>query len=360
MADTLQLDESDVQEHFFDAGWTDGLPIVPPTLDRVAAMLEGIEPGEVLGGVAQRGVQVTAEQAAIAAVMAGCRPGYFPIVLAAVTGMLDPAFNVHAVVTSTGGAAICAVVSGPLAAEVGMNARHNVLGPGNRANATIGRTLRLLAINVLGARPGGMDGSSFGHAGKYTFCFAEDPPPAPWEPLRVALHGALDDTTVTLLPAEAPRQVANHLNGDPEGLLRTVAAALANPSHFSVGKGFQALVVLGPEHAAAIAGGGWSRRDVREFLYEASRVTPAQLEAAGVLLEVGAQHDMTPGPDGRLPAVASPDDVLLVTAGGAGPGWSAVIPSWAPKMHARSVTRRVRRPGEGLPDCGPDGCLITW
>ena len=119
------------------------------------------------------------------AVMAGCKPEYFPVVVAALEAMFDPAFNLHTVLTSTGGAALCVVVSGPIAAEIGMNARHNALGQGNRANATIGRALRLIATNALGSRPGESDASSFGHPGKFTLCFAEDPPPAPWQPLSV-------------------------------------------------------------------------------------------------------------------------------------------------------------------------------
>ncbi len=360
--DVLEVGDADVQELFFDRGWTDGLPIVPPTPDRVTAMLAsgGVEPTELLGTVPQRDRGVTAEKAAIAAVMAGCRPEYFPVVLAGLAGMLDPAFNAHAAVTSTGGAALCLIVSGPLAADLHMAATHNALSSGSRPNATIGRAVRLVAMNVLGARTGAMDGSSLGHPGKYTFCFAEDPPPAPWEPLRVERGFAPDDTTVTIMATEGPRQVANHLNSDAHGVLATMAAAMSNPATFCVGKGGQAIVVLGPEHAGALVGAGWGRAAVRERLAELSRVRPEELEAAGVVIERGAQHDMTPGPDGRLPTVPEPDDIILVTAGGAGAGWSAYVPAWAPVLHSRSVTRLVRPVGEALPDCGPDSCAVTF
>lgn len=364
MTDTevLDVDDADVHELFFDRGWTDGLPVVPPTPDRVASMLAagGADPDQVVGAVAQRSRSVTAEKAAIAAVMAGCRPEYFPVVLAGLQGILDPAFNAHAAVTSTGGAALCLVVSGPLAAELGMAARHNALSSGSRPNATIGRAVRLVAMNVLGARTGGLDGSSLGHPGKYSFCFAEDPPPAPWEPLRVERGFDETDTTVTVMATEGPRQVANHLNPDPEGILATMAAAMRNPATFCVGKGGQAIVVFGPEHAGALAGAGWTRAAVRQRLAELSRVRPEELEAAGVLIERGAQHDMTTGPDGRLPSVPGPDDIALVTAGGAGAGWSAYIPAWAPVLHSRSVTRRVRPTAEALPDCGPDSCAVPF
>lgn len=365
MADLLEVEEADAQEHFFEEGWTDGLPIVPPTPDRVFAMLDGggiDDPDDVLGSVPQRGVVVTAEKAAINAVMAGCRPDYFPIVLAGLGAMLDPAFNAHTVTTSTGGAALCLIVSGPMAREVGMNSQHNVLGPGNRANATIGRALRLVASNVLGAKTTGLDGSSVGHPGKYTLCFAEEPPPDPWETLGVSLGYQPQDTVVTIVPTEGPRQVANHLVEDPARVLLTFAAAMKVPSNFVSGKRAQAVVVLGHEHRTAVIEAGWTRRRVQEFLADHSRVSPAELEAAGIELQVGTGHDMVPDDDGLLDTVATPDDVFVVTAGGAGAGWSAYIPSWAPidLGQSRAVSRRVRPADEALPECGPDGCAVDY
>jgi hypothetical protein len=361
--ETLVLEESDVQEEFFARGWTDGLPVVPPTPDRVQAMLDVVaadDPGLLIGFLPARGRGVTLEKAAVNAVMAGCRPEYFPVVVAALEAMFDPAFNLHTVLTSTGGAAICTIVSGPIAAEIGMNSRHNLLGPGNRANATIGRTLRLVALNVLGSKPGESDASSFGHPGKYTLCFAEDPPPEPWEPLRVELGYAEEDTTVTVLPAEAPSQLAQQLTDSAEDVLRSFAVSIRHPTWFSTGKGGHGALLLGPEHAGFCVAQGWSRARVREYVYEHARVPADELVAAGVQLEANSQHDMTPGADGRLASLASPDDVVLVTAGGEGAGWSAWLPSWAPLRHAGRATRRVRPAGEALPDCGPDGCIVPW
>jgi hypothetical protein len=218
-----------------------------------------------------------------------------------------------------------------------MNSGHGVLGPGNRPNATIGRSLRLLAITVFDARPGLMDSSSIGHPGKYTLCFAEDGPPAPWEPLRVSLGFELEDTTVTLMPVEGPRQIANHLNGDGRGVLKTIAAMMRNPATFIVGKGGQGIVVLGPEHALALLESGISRDEACSILARESRVAPAELEAAGVMLEAGSQHDMTPAPDGLLPTVAGPEDLLIVTAGSGGAGWSSWMPSYAPAKRCPTV-----------------------
>lgn len=361
MAELLEVEDSEVQELFFERGWTDGLPIVSPTPDRVGRMLDasGLEADEMLGGVPQRAKTVSAEQAAICAVMAGCRPDYFPIVVTAIEAMLDPVFNAHCPLTSTGSAAICTVVSGPMAEAVGMNSGHNALGPGNRANATIGRSLRLLGITALDARPGLMDASSIGTPAKYTLCFAEDAPPAPWTSLRESLGFEAGDTTVTLMATEGPRQIANHLNGDGDAVLDTFAAMLRNPASFMVGKGGQAIAVVGPEHMIAFAEAGITREEAAAAITARSRIDPAAIEAAGVMIEHGSQHDMTPGADGLLPTLAGPEDLLLVTAGGGGSGWSAMLPSFAPKIHTRTVTRRVRPADEALPDCGEDSCEIS-
>jgi hypothetical protein len=344
----LSLEESEVQEHFFEAGWTDGLPIVPPTPDRVTTFVEaaGLDAQHVLGTVPGRDRSITLIQAAINAVMAGCKPAYFPVVIAAVEAMLDPVFNVNTVLTSTGGAAICVLVSGPFASSIGMNSRHNALGPGCRANATIGRAVRLLAMNALDARTGGLDGTSLGHPGKYSLCFAEDPPPAPWLPLAQRLGFPSGATTVTVLGTEAPRQIANNLNGSGTGVLRTFAAAMRNPATFTVGKGGQVVLVSGPEHTGAIIAEGYSQAAAVEFLMHESRVSTSELEAAGVIIERDGQHDMTPGADGLLPSIAADEDLFLVTAGGAGAGWSAYIPCWAPTLHTRAATRAVRSAGD--------------
>jgi hypothetical protein len=363
MTEVLSFDDHEVQEEFFARGWTDGLPIAAPTPERVQSLLDMVDAGEgdtLIGYVSARGRGVTLEQAAINAVMAGCRPEYFPVVVAALEAMFDPAFNLHTVLTSTGGAALCVVVSGPIAAEIGMNARHSALGPGNRANATIGRALRLVAMNVLGSKPGESDASSFGHPGKYTLCFAEDAPPAPWAPLRVELGYDESDTTVTLVPTEGPHQLAQQLTDSADDILRSFGRSIRHPAWFSTGKGGHGILILGPEHAQFCIAAGLSRADVRERIYEAARVPADELVAAGVHLERNAQHDMTPAADGTLASLRSPDDVLLVTAGGEGAGWSAWLPAWAPVRHAYRATRRVRPAGEPLPECGPDGCLVPW
>lgn len=319
---------------------------------RVQAMLDyaGLPAGTVVGAVPQRHREVTAEKAAINAVMAGCRPEYFPVVIAALSAMLDPAFNANTALSSTGGAAMCLIVSGPLVTEIGFAAQHNVLGVGSRPNATIGRSLRLVAMNVLGARSPGMDGSSIGNPGKFTMTLAEDMPPPSWPMLRTELGYNDEQSSVTIIATEGVRQIANHLNGDPVGILRTIAAALTCPSVYIAGKGGQAVVVVGYEHRSILADAGWSKAAIRDWLVEHTRISPEHLTDAGVLLEVDAQHDMTPGADGRIPTIRNADDLLLVPAGGAGAGWSACIPAWAPDIHSRYCSRRVMPPGAGLPE----------
>ena len=360
MAELVTVDEGEAIEYAYAQGWTDGLPVVPPTEARVAAMLAaaGVGPDHVLGAVPARRKVITAGVAAANAVMAGCRPEYFPLVLTALEAALDPAFNLNTVATSTGGAAICVIVSGPLADAIGMNARHNVLGTGNRANATIGRAVRLVAGNALGAKTGKLDATSIGHPGKFTLCFAEDPPPAPWQPLRVQQGYAADDTTVTVIATEGPRQVANQLSERPEDVLRSFVVQMKTASSFIVGKGGQCVVMLGHEHALAVRQAGWTQSRVREFLYTQSRISPEELAAGGIHVERGAQHDMSTDADGRIATFRALEDIILVTAGGPGAGWSAYLPTWAPKMHSRYVVRRVRPAGEALPDCGPDGCAL--
>ena len=316
----------------------------------------------LIGFLPARGRGVTLEKAAINAVMAGCKPEYFPVVVAALEAMFDEAFNLHTVLTSTGGAALCAIVSGPIAQEIGMNARHNVLGQGNRANATIGRALRLVAMNVLGSKPGESDASSFGHPGKFTLCFAEDPPPAPWEPLRCQLGYFEEDTTVTMVPVEGPHQLAQQLTDSAADVLRSFATSIRHPTWFATGKGGHGALAARPRARGLLhrARAGRSS-EVREYVYEQARVTaPTSCVAAGVQLEENAQHDMRPDADGKLATIRSPDDVLLVTAGGEGAGWSAWLPAWAPTIHAYRATRRVRPAGEPLPECGPDGCIVPW
>jgi len=331
---------ADASRYFHDQGWTDGLPIVAPTPDSVHDMASAVgrAPAEVVGEFPPRRRSLSVWQAATYAVMAGCEPAHFPMVLATWEAMFDARFNLQGVLSSSGGAAILAVASGPGAAEIGMNAGSGLLGPGNRANATIGRAIRLGIIAGLGVAPGGFDASAFGHAGKYTFHFAESEPPPPWSPVRVRLGFARDATTVTILGAGAPRQTTQRTGGTPESILAAIATSMRTPAQNVTGHGSYFVVVLGPEHASIICEHGWSDDMVRDELADTSKVTVAEAERAGFHPTAG------PDEDGRY-VTARPSDILVVTAGGHGAAWSLVIGCWTRVDGTKPVTREVVRPG---------------
>lgn len=358
----FEIDTGKALDYYFDNDLTDGLPIVLPTKLRVEEMLAGggVSADDVLGSVPSRQRTVTAGLTAVNAVMAGCRADYFPVVLAAVRAMLDPLWNAHGALTSTGGAAACLIVSGPMAKAIGLNSKSNLFGPGFRANATIGRAVRLVAMNVLGARTGVYDESCLGTPAKFTFCFAEEEPAAPWQPLREHLGFERADTTVTIMASEGPRQIGNFTQGDPALLLKSFASLMKPAGSLIAGKGGLGVMVLGPEHQFVVRDKGWTQQQIREFLVENTRVTPEELSGAGAIQEEeGAHHHIKVGPDGKYPTFKSVDDLLLVTAGGHGAGWSAFIPSFAPSQHSKFATRRVVPAGEALPDCGSDACEVV-
>ena len=214
-------DASEAIEFYFERGWTDGLPVVPPTPEKVARFLDaaGRSPAEILCTEPTKGRVITAEKAAINAVMAGCLPGYFPVVAAAVEAMNEPRFNLHAITASTAGAAVLAVVNGPIAGELGVNSGISLFGPGHRANATIGRALRLVIGNASGSVSGVIDKATLGHPGKYTWCIAEAEEVSPWEPLHVERGFSKDDSAVTVFAGLSQIQASYHESGRPEEIL---------------------------------------------------------------------------------------------------------------------------------------------
>jgi hypothetical protein len=300
-------DAFEANELFQREGWTDGLPIVPPTEANVLACLAAaaLAPGDVVGVEPVRRRRLTAEKIAIAAVMAGARPEYMPVVVAAVKAMCDPAFGLHGSTASTGGSAPFVVVNGPVRGAIGMNATHNVLANGNR-----GRALRLLIINALDGIPGQLDRSTLGHPGKYTFCIAEDEEGSPWAPLAAERGLPPGASAVTVMAAESPHQVMNDWTRDPRELLTTYAAAIrANMLTYSIWAGNYALIVP-RQHRDVLAAAGWSKKDVREFVFETARVARRKDE------------------DQVYTALRTPDDLLVVAAGGPAGGFGAIVPPW--------------------------------
>jgi hypothetical protein len=321
----------------------DGLPLMPPTQEAISRMLafSNRKPTDIVGSLDSRRV-LTVLQVATCGVMAGAPPETFPIILATWDALFEPQFNLNAVLSSSGGAALTCVVSGGFASTVGMNAGAGLFGPGNRANATVGRAVRLGARMALGARHP-MDASSLGNPSKFTAHLAEGSPPPGWPTYRESVGYGESDTTVTVMGTDAPRQVYQASSRRGGRLLQGLSACMRDPSHIAAGtalgrgEGMNFMVVLGPEHAQVLSDGGFSRADVASELADRSRLTSADLQRAGVDL-IEERH--VPDIDGLYPSTFS-ERIVVVTAGAPGAGWSAVIPGWAYALESRAATRTI-------------------
>jgi len=325
-------DMAAAMELCYAKGWTDE--------DRVAAMLAavGLDADAQLAFIENRQVKVTAEKVAINAVLAGCRPEYMPVVVAAIEAIADPLYGYHGPATSTGGSAVFMVVGGPIARELDINSGDNLFGPGWRANATIGRAVRLIMRNTIGTLPGELDRSSLGHPGKYTFCIAENEAESPWPPLHVARGLKPGQNAVTVMAALGVHQFSNGLSSTPEGILTTACAQM----RISGGTGRQthyALIFAG-EHMAVIAKAGWTREDVQRYCFENSRVSTAELKRIK-LKDGGIEPDDETALQSLVPA---PQDFLVIAAGGRAGSQSAFIPGWGSKTGSQSVTKAISRP----------------
>ena len=326
-------------EACFERGWTDGLPVVPATEEAVRGFLAaaGRKPEDVALVETTRRRTISAEKIAINAVMAGCRPEYMPVILTALEAMADPTFTLHGAITSTGGSATLVVVNGPIRRRLGLNAGGNVFGPGWRPNATIGRAIRLITLNCLGALPGLLDRSTQGHPGKYTYCIAELEEENPWTPLHVDRGLPREASAVTVYAAEGPHNVLSHYGETAESVVVAMADTMAALGSFSPGESF---VVLAPEHVQILARDGWTKPRLREALYARARRTRADLKRGGKL--AGA---LEPGDESVwIHRGHGPEDIHLVVAGGGAGGHSAFIPSWSRDRNSLSVTKEIRIP----------------
>src|SRR5438094_2019217 len=307
------LDAFAANEFYQAKGWTDGLPIVPPTEERVSECLDvaGLAPGEFIGVESVRQRPIMAEKAAINAVLAGCLPAYMPVVVAVLAAMCDAEYNLHATTASTGGTAPFVVVNGPVRTLIGMNATHNVLANGNRPNATIGRAIRLVLINVLGVIPGEMDRSTLGHPGKFTFCIAEDEENSPWTPLAQERDIPDGESAVTVLAAGGPRQIMNEWTDDPEEILETFAAEMRhNMLTYSVWAGNYVLVIPKQLRDLLVAA-GWQKRDIREYIFRSARVVRSDWAKVGKTNII----DRSGGAMQEFTALKEPIELLIVAAG---------------------------------------------
>ena len=324
MQDQLEAEDAAVGGHagrvedLWELGWHDGLPVVPPTPERVQAMLAGRDPAFSLGTIGPVEGEVTYERLAACAVLAGCDPSYWPVVEAAARAVIDPAFNAHGIINTTHFASPWIIVNGPVRERLGMQGGSNVLGPGNRANATIGRAIRLLMLLTGGGSPGGLDQSTLGGQHKYTACFPEREEASPWEPLHVTQGYAPDESVVTVLVGEGPAGVADHTSEDAEGVATTLALAMGNAQVPAGSRAFypvnsETLLIVCPEHATTLGDAGWSKQDLREF----------------IVANGGGKH-------------LDASEIIIAVAGGDAGRFSAVVAPWAGwGLGSTLVTRRV-------------------
>ncbi len=329
-------DVFDAQELFHARGWTDGLPVVPPTPAAVQACLDWamLPPEHLVGIEPVRERAITAEKLAVNAVMAGCAPPHFPLVVTAFTAMLGEEFLLHGATASTGGCAVLLVVNGPIRRELGMAGGFNVLGNTDRASATVGRAVRLALMNLLDVRPGEIDRSTLGHPGKFSYCIAEDEENSPWDSLAAARLGDPHVSAVTAVASMGPRQLMNEWTTDPREICETFAAEIrANQLNYSIWPGNYTLIVP-PQLRSHFAAAGWTRRDVQECVAERAVVR------RGAWADVGKGSVVKDRADRAYRALEDPDDLLVVAAGGPAGGFGAVIPPWL-GTRSRAVTVAV-------------------
>ncbi|MXW60996.1 MAG: hypothetical protein F4003_04315 [Acidimicrobiaceae bacterium] len=322
-----------VQELFHSRGWTDGLPIVPPTPDAVQACLDwALMPPEHLIGVEPvRQQAITAEKVAVNAVMAGCLPMHFPLVVAAVTAVLHEDFLVHGATASTGGCGILLIVNGPVRAETGMQSTFNALGPSDRASTVVGRAIRLILNNQLDVRAGGIDRSTLGHPGKISFCIAEDEEGSRWPSVAAERLGDPHVSAITAMAAMAPRQIMNEWSTDPEEILDTFVAEMkANMAHYSIWSGNYAIVIP-PQLRQHFDSAGWSKAEIRNYVFEHARIRRS------VWAECGKANVVADKGDHEYCALPDPDHLLVIAAGGPAGGFGAVIAPWL-GLKSKAVT----------------------
>jgi hypothetical protein len=337
---TLELgSEEDPHEAMFTRGWTDGLPVVPPTPERVREMLATTqrEPGEVIADIGPNLAPATVEKIAINAVLAGCKPEYFPVVLAAVAAVASDEYNIHGLAATTWYSGTMLIVNGPIADKIGMNRELNAFGPGNRANATIGRAVNLVVQNIGGSKAGGVDRSMQGHPAKWTLCFAEREHDSPWTSLATERGFDSGVSAVTAFACSGPAGVADQISRNPESLARSIATGLQQIWHPKLA-GVAAMVAIGPEHARVFAEAGWDKARLRtELLTLTTRPGSEMVRGAGGIDE------------GVLVAMQEMDipkfrpNGLWITHVGSGAGlWTGIFAGWVSgEKGSDMVTRAI-------------------
>jgi len=333
---------SDMTEILYESGWSDGLPLVPPYVERVQEFVEasGRSAEDSLGSMPPNNGDVTIEKIATNAVMAGCLPQHMPAVVASVEASLDPRFNLRALLATTHPSATMVMINGPASEDLGFTGGSSAMGPGNRANATVGRALQLVFRNVGGSLPGVTDKATLGNPAKYSFCFAENEAESPWAPFHVEQGFAPEDNAVTVYAAEGPHNLTNQVPREPMSFLKGIASLMANLGSnqiYSMGDHF---VALAPEHAAVIAAARWKKSDIQHYLFEHARLRMGDVMLGGWFGERTERYTLWPkwvdhtDPEASLPVCREPGDIKVVVVGGPGKH-SAYLPG----LGSRCITR---------------------
>jgi len=341
---TLPDSLDEIQNEFHQRRWTDGLPIIPPTPQRVRHMLDGssLPADHVVCEMPPSNGCVTTEAIAINAVMAGCLPAYMPVLVAAVQAVMQDAFCLPAVQASTFPMSVMTMVNGPIAAELDINGGAGAMGPGWRANATIGRALRLILINCGGAVPGVISKSTYGHPAKFTFCFAENEAASPWEPYHVELGHGASESTVTVAAVTGPNNINDHVSTTGEGILRTVCNNIAVPGHNQAYfRDVNLFIGICPDHAHLLQRDGFTKTYIKRYIYEHARIPLRKLRGGGMW------GDIRPRPrwlardddDAMLPMAERWEDIRIFVIGGEG-GHSCWMPSTTNSRSTYAVIKR--------------------
>ena len=323
----IQLaDAEDDMGACFDRGWSDGLPVVPPTPVRVMRMLAGteLEADELIGIVPPDNIPCSVEKVAINAVMAGCKPEYFPTVVAVVRAALQDRFCMHGLLCTTYFSSPVVIVNGPESRHIGMNSGGNALGQGNRANATIGRALQLLIRNVGGGKPGGIDRATLGNPGKYTFCFAEDESDDAWSTLAMDQGYSREESVVSLFAGDGVQPILDQLSRTPESLAKSMASSLRSVVHVKKFGLADAVLVVCPEHRRVLRTNGWHKQDLLQAIHD-ELVTPGAELVSGT---GGIAEGMPDRLKDKLLSKFRDDGLHIVTAGGTAGMFSAIISGW--------------------------------
>jgi hypothetical protein len=337
----------EIEDDLYSKGHTDGLPIVPPTEERVARMIEynQLDPQQLIAAIPPQNGPATIEKIAINAVMAGCRPEYLPVVIAAVEAMTSPGFDLFGVQATTHPCGMLTFINGPIAKTLDINSGSGAMGPCWRANATIGRAVRLILLNCGGAVPGKVDKATQGTPAKFSFCFAENEEQSPWEPFHVERGFEPTDSTVTVLALEGPNDINGQDATKASSFLRILASSIvsAGSSNFRFTTGSDLFICLGPEHAGILGRDGVSKDDVRDYLFKTARV-PLDMVSEEHLVHRRKTPVQYGEFDGKspIPVVQAKENILITVVGGAGLH-SSWMPSWGGPKH-RAVTRLIRTP----------------